>query len=56
MDSHVWLWMLTTPERLNDSTRTAISTPENEVVLSVASIWEVVPLIAFWWRKPSWRG
>lgn len=41
MDSHVWLWMLTTPERLNDSTRTALATPENEVVLSVASVWEV---------------
>ena len=41
MDTHVWLWTLTTPERLNESTRSAIRDPENEAVLSVASVWEV---------------
>lgn len=41
MDTHVWLWMLAAPERLNDSARAAIANPENEAVLSVASAWEV---------------
>jgi PIN domain nuclease of toxin-antitoxin system len=33
--------MLTTPERLADSARAAIANPNNEAVLSVASVWEV---------------
>jgi PIN domain nuclease of toxin-antitoxin system len=41
VDTHVWLWMLANPERLNESTRVAIANPENEALLSVASAWEV---------------
>ena len=41
MDTHVWLWALATPGRLNHAALAAISDPENEVVLSVASAWEV---------------
>ena len=37
MDTHVWLWMLAAPERLNDSARAAIANPENEAVLSGSS-------------------
>src|SRR6188474_3385191 len=32
--------MLATPERVHERARTAISDPENDVLLSVASIWE----------------
>ena len=41
VDTHVWLWMLAAPGRLNDATLAAISNPENEAVISVASAWEV---------------
>ncbi|HEX2687377.1 MAG TPA: type II toxin-antitoxin system VapC family toxin [Kofleriaceae bacterium] len=40
MDTHVWLWMLAAPGRLNDSARAAIANPKNEALLSVASAWE----------------
>jgi PIN domain nuclease of toxin-antitoxin system len=41
LDTHVWLWWLSDPERLGQATRTAISTRENLVAVSAASIWEV---------------
>jgi PIN domain nuclease of toxin-antitoxin system len=41
LDTHVWLWMLTTPERLNEAARSAVADPAHEVVLSAASAWEV---------------
>jgi PIN domain nuclease of toxin-antitoxin system len=41
IDTHVWLWMLATPGRLNDATLAAIKNQENEAVISVASAWEV---------------
>ncbi len=41
LDTHVWLWMLLAPDRLNVETRTALGNPHNQVLLSVASAWEV---------------
>jgi PIN domain nuclease of toxin-antitoxin system len=41
VDTHIWLWMLTAPERMNEAARNAIANPANEVILSVASAWEV---------------
>ena len=41
VDTHVWLWMLGKPERLNEDTRAAITEASNEALLSVASAWEV---------------
>jgi PIN domain nuclease of toxin-antitoxin system len=41
VDTHIWLWMLITPERLNDAARAAITDPANDTILSVASAWEV---------------
>ncbi|HEX8106464.1 MAG TPA: type II toxin-antitoxin system VapC family toxin [Kofleriaceae bacterium] len=41
VDTHVWLWMLTAPERMNQAARDAIVDPANEVIVSVASAWEV---------------
>jgi PIN domain nuclease of toxin-antitoxin system len=40
LDTHVWLWAMVSPERLNQATRTAIADPTNEAWLSVASAWE----------------
>lgn len=41
VDTHIWLWMLTTPERMNQVARDAIADPTNEVIVSVARAWEV---------------
>jgi len=40
LDTHIWLWAVMEPERLNPAIRTAIET-EVELVLSVASLWEM---------------
>jgi len=41
LDTHVWLWALTTPERVNEVVRSAIADTRNDTVLSVASAWEL---------------
>lgn len=41
LDTQCWLWMLAEPERLQPSARALISERRNELVLSVASLWEI---------------
>jgi len=41
LDTHVWLWMLSEPERLNAATQSALTDSATELWLSVASAWEV---------------
>jgi PIN domain nuclease of toxin-antitoxin system len=41
LDTHLLLWALNDPERLASATRDAIEDPENDVLFSTASIWEV---------------
>ncbi|NES81993.1 MAG: type II toxin-antitoxin system VapC family toxin [Moorea sp. SIO2B7] len=41
LDTHCWLWWLVEPERLSDTAREAITSLDNELWLSVASIWEI---------------
>jgi len=41
LDTHVWLWWNTEPERLSGPTRRQIGDPANEVFLSAASVWEM---------------
>jgi PIN domain nuclease of toxin-antitoxin system len=41
LDTHCWLWWLVEPERLSETAREAITTFDNELWLSVASIWEI---------------
>jgi PIN domain nuclease of toxin-antitoxin system len=40
LDTHVWLWTMMEPERLNAQARHSIER-EAELMLSVASIWEM---------------
>ncbi len=40
LDTHVWLWMLTDPERLG-STRAIIEDAETELLLSAVTSWEI---------------
>lgn len=41
LDTHCWLWWLTTPERLKDEARLMIEEGDNQIFLSVASSWEI---------------
>ncbi len=40
-DSHSWLWLQTTPERLSADALRSVEDPANELILSVASAWEI---------------
>jgi len=41
LDTHLLLWALAEPEKLASTVRKLIEDPENEVLFSAASIWEV---------------
>ena len=41
LDTHVLLWALSAPKRLGKQARVAIEDPDNEVMFSAASIWEI---------------
>jgi PIN domain nuclease of toxin-antitoxin system len=41
LDTHCWLWLLITPERFSSEGRASVSAPENELVLSAGSVWEI---------------
>ena len=41
LDTHLLLWAASEPKRIANSARVLIEDPENEVLFSVASLWEV---------------
>jgi PIN domain nuclease of toxin-antitoxin system len=41
LDTHVLLWALAEPRRLDRETRATIESGDNEVLFSAASIWEI---------------
>ena len=42
LDTHIVLWAAGQPEKLSKSARTLLTTPENVLFFSAASIWEIV--------------
>jgi len=42
IDTHIFLWMLSSPEKLNDKRRYELETPTNEIFLSAMSIAELM--------------
>lgn len=44
LDTHIWIWGLTTPDRLPDRVRDALAARENEIWLSPISVWEAMQL------------
>lgn len=42
LDTHLLLWAAGTPKRLSAAARKLISAPENELIFSAASLWEIV--------------
>jgi PIN domain nuclease of toxin-antitoxin system len=41
LDTHLLLWALAEPERLDATTCAALEDPDNEVLFSAASLWEI---------------
>lgn len=41
LDTHVWLWLQTTPERLSGEALELVQDGSNELFLSAASAWEI---------------
>ena len=41
LDTHIFIWLVTEPESLSPRARTLCQDPENELLLSFASIWEM---------------
>lgn len=41
LDTHVWLWMVTEPERLSADARVVIDNGADQLLLSTASTWEI---------------
>ncbi len=44
LDTHVWIWSVTEPERLSRRARTALTRANVELWLSPVSLWEVLLL------------
>jgi PIN domain nuclease of toxin-antitoxin system len=44
LDTHIWLWSLTAPDRLARKVRTQLERKGNEVWLSPISVWELLVL------------
>lgn len=42
LDTHILLWAAGEPEKLSDAARVLLTTPENNLFFSAASIWEIV--------------
>lgn len=41
LDTHCWLWLQTSPERIPADSLEALSSTENDLFLSAASAWEI---------------
>jgi PIN domain nuclease of toxin-antitoxin system len=41
VDTHCWLWLQTTPERLSAAVLSLLEDPANDLLLSAASSWEI---------------
>jgi PIN domain nuclease of toxin-antitoxin system len=42
LDTHILLWAAGEPEKLSESARILLTTPENTLYFSAASLWEIV--------------
>ena len=45
LDTHIWIWNDTAPEKLTSEINRELACPENQLWLSPASIWEVTVLL-----------
>jgi PIN domain nuclease of toxin-antitoxin system len=45
LDTHIWIWSKSEPDRLGKRVRAELSNPDNELWLSSVSIWEALVLM-----------
>lgn len=45
LDTHIWIWNDTAPEKLTSEINRELASPENQLWLSPVSIWEVTVLL-----------
>ncbi|MGC1485733.1 MAG: type II toxin-antitoxin system VapC family toxin [Candidatus Acidiferrum sp.] len=45
LDTHIWIWNYTAPEKLTSEVAHEIANPEHDRFLSPVSIWEIVMLL-----------
>jgi len=45
LDTHIWIWNYTAPEKLTSEVARELTNPENERFLSPVSIWEIAVLL-----------
>jgi PIN domain nuclease of toxin-antitoxin system len=45
LDTHIWIWNDTAPEKLTSEIARELASPENQLWLSPVSIWEVTVLL-----------
>jgi PIN domain nuclease of toxin-antitoxin system len=41
LDTHILIWALADPDKLSENGRLALEDPQNEILFSAASIWEI---------------
>ncbi|MBW2261597.1 MAG: type II toxin-antitoxin system VapC family toxin [Deltaproteobacteria bacterium] len=41
LDTHIWLWTLVSPDRIRGPALRLLTDPENELLFSAASAWEI---------------
>ena len=41
LDTHIWIWFNLEPERLPARCAAALADPDHDIVVSVASVWEL---------------
>lgn len=41
LDTHVWLWLIGDADRLTPESRAVLASPDTELFLSVAAVWEI---------------
>ena len=41
LDTHVFLWLLFTPDKLSEAVISEIKSPNNDVAVSVVTFWEI---------------
>jgi len=44
LDTHIWIWSLLTPEKLNKNTEVVLLNEDNELFISPITIWETLVL------------
>lgn len=44
LDTHIWLWSLLEPEKLNQAMREVLENPANEFFISPITVWETLIL------------